>query len=131
MAKNKGGRPTLMTPETIAKLEVAFSVGATDNEACFVAGITKTTLYEYCKDHPEFTDRKESLKDMPIYQARANVAQAIEQKDKTISTWYLERKKKIEFSQRSEHTGAEGGAIEIDTSSKEKADELIKDYLKK
>lgn len=127
----KIGRPTLMTPETIAKLEQAFLTGATDNEACFVAGITKSTLYEYCQAHPEFSERKEALKDMPIYTARANVVKAIDEGDKQTSTWYLERKKKVEFAQRSELAGPNGGAIEVDISSKEKADELIKDYLKK
>lgn len=111
--KRPVGRPTKMTPENIAKLEIAFSNGASDVEACFVAGITKTTLYEYCIVHPEFTDRKEALKDMVKYQARTNVADAVRDGDKSLSQWYLERKVKEEFAQRSELTGQNGGAIEV------------------
>jgi hypothetical protein len=104
----KVGRPTKMTPENIAKLEIAFSNGATDLEACFVAGISKDTLYDYIKLFPEFSDRKEALKDQPKYQARVNVVEAIRGGDKPTSTWYLERKAKEEFASRTENTGKDG-----------------------
>jgi hypothetical protein len=102
------GRPTIMTPETIAKLEEAFLVGASDLEACLVADIGKSTLYTYCQENPEFQERKEKLKDMVKYQARSNVAKAINEGDKTLSQWYLEKKGKDEFSSRLEQTGANG-----------------------
>lgn len=113
MAGKKNGRPTKMTPETIAKLEIAFSNGASDVEASFVAGITKTTLYEYCNDNPGFSDRKEALKDMVKYQARANVADAVRDGDKSLSQWYLERKVKEEFAVRSEVTGKDGADLPV------------------
>jgi Ca2+-binding EF-hand superfamily protein len=60
--KNKEGRPTVMTQETIQKLEQAFAFGSTDEEACFYANIGKSTLYDYIKANPEFSERKEALK---------------------------------------------------------------------
>lgn len=102
------GRPTVMTEDVIRKLEEVFLIGGTDKEACLVANISMATLYKYCQDHPEFSERKEALKDTPKYQARRNVANAIQSADTNISTWYLERKAKNEFSQRTEQTGAEG-----------------------
>ena len=38
------GRPTIMTPQVLQKLELAFSYGCTDDEACFFADIAPTTL---------------------------------------------------------------------------------------
>ena len=92
------GRPTVMTPENIAKLEQAFSLGATDVEACFYAGIGKTTLYEYQEKHPEFAERKAAFKEKLDLKARQVVASAMEDGDKQTAQWYLERKKKDEFS---------------------------------
>lgn len=96
------GRPTVLTPETLNKLEEAFSYGATDKEACFVSGISHQTLYNYQKENPDFIDRKEALKDMPKYQARANIAKAIKSRSVPVSQWYAERKMKDEFSPKQE-----------------------------
>ena len=90
--KNKGGRPTVMTPKTIEKLEEGFSYGFTDAEACLHAGIHKDTLYKYCKDHPEFSDRKEALKKQPNMLAKRNVSDKLTDGDVNTSKWQLERK---------------------------------------
>lgn len=105
--KNKGGRPTKMTEETIKKLEQGFLYGFSDAEACLHANITTTTLYAYCQKHPDFTDRKEQLKNRPKMQAKMNVMNAMRDGDVKTSTWYLERKAKDEFGnyQELEHSG--------------------------
>lgn len=100
--KNKGGRPTVMTPETVKKLEYGFLKGLTDAECCLYADISKQTLYDYCEKHPEFTDRKEQLKKQPSIQAKLNVTEAIDNGDIDLSRWYLERKNKDEFSLKQE-----------------------------
>jgi predicted DNA-binding protein YlxM (UPF0122 family) len=96
------GRPTVMTPEVLVKLEEAFSIGATDKEAIFLANISKDAFYDYCKLHPEFAERKEALKDMPKYQARKNIVDKIKAGDVATSQWYAERKAKEEFSNRTD-----------------------------
>lgn len=97
------GRPTIMTPETVKILEDAFSVGATDLEACFLANISKQTLYTYQDKYPEFVDRKEALKNMPKYKAKKVVAGKIEEGDEKVAQWYLERKGKDDgFSSKQE-----------------------------
>lgn len=90
------GRPTVMTPETLRKLEEAFALGATDQEAIFYANISKTTFYDYCKEHPDFAERKEDLKETPILKARRTVVANLDKPDMALK--YLERKKKKEFS---------------------------------
>lgn len=96
------GRPTVMTEETLYKLEEAFSNGATDKEAIFLAKISSAAFYNYCKAHPEFVERKEALKDMPKYKARKNIVKKIEEGDVPVSQWYAERKIKEEFSNRTD-----------------------------
>lgn len=102
MKKNKGGRPTAMTEETVRKLEQAFSNGATDLEACSYAGIAKQTLYEYQKKTPAFKDRKESLKSNLALISKNQVAKSIRDGNVTDAKWYLERKCKDEFGLKTE-----------------------------
>lgn len=96
--EKKVGRPTVMTEAMIGKLEMLFAQGLSDREACLIADINPSTLYDYCNEHPDFSERKELLKDKPKIQAKLNVAEAIENKDVDMSRWYLERKAKEEFS---------------------------------
>jgi len=105
------GRPTVMKPEAIAKLEEAFSNGASDLEACFYANIGKDSLYRYQKEHPEFSERKEALKEFIKYQAKKNIKMKIESGDTEISKWYLERKAKKEFGNNLDLT-SEGEKID-------------------
>ena len=104
--EKKVGRPTVMTEAVIGKLELLFAQGLSDREACLVADISTTALYDYCTEHPDFAERKELLKDNPKIKAKLNVAEAIiEKKDIDMSKWYLERKAKDEFSTKQEISG--------------------------
>jgi len=105
------GRPTKMTPEIIGKLETSFSNGYTDAQACVMADINPSTLYEYCKENPEFSEKKEELKKRVDIQAKLNIVKSLKAGDKDISKWWLERKCKEEFSLRTEHTGKNGEDI--------------------
>jgi hypothetical protein len=98
------GRPTIMTEETLQKLNEAFAFGCTDEEACFYADIGKSTLYNYQKENPEFVERKEALKERPILLARQSVVSALKD-DPVLALKFLERKRKAEFSLRSELAG--------------------------
>lgn len=109
---DKVGRPTVMTKETIQKLEYGFLKGLTDEQCCCYADISTSTLYNYCNDNPEFMERKEQLKNNPTIKAKLNIVEAIEQGDRDISKWYLERKEKNEFSTKQEI------AADIDTDIK-------------
>jgi hypothetical protein len=100
-------RPTVMTPEVIAKLEEAFAWGCTDREACLWAEIAEDTLYKYQREKPEFIKRKDALKETPVLLARKSVVSKLP-KDGKLSMDYLSRKKKDEFSNRQELTGADG-----------------------
>lgn len=90
------GRPTVMTQQVIGKLEEGFALGCTDAEACFFAGISVDALYDYQKKKPEFTKRKEALKQNPVLKARKAVVDALEN-DPYLAFKFLERKMRKEF----------------------------------
>ncbi len=48
------GRPTKRTPEVVAKIGEAVSIGLTDEEAALLAGVNPDTMTEWRKD-PEFS----------------------------------------------------------------------------
>ena len=48
----KEGRPTVMTPEVIGKLEQVFAIDGSVEEACSYAYISRNTFYEHLKVNP-------------------------------------------------------------------------------
>lgn len=105
------GRKTIMTPEKILLLEQAYSLGCSDLEACLHADIGKSTLYNFQNAHPEFLERKQMLKEKLVLKARTVIAEALNRKDENTAKWYLEKKKKDEFSNRTELTGSDGSDL--------------------
>jgi len=113
MAKNKGGRPTSMTKDTLKKLEHAFKIGATDEQACFYAGISHQTLYTYQKNTEGFLEQKTNWKNHLQFQAKNTLAMSIQEGSAENAKWLLERKEKSTYSTRSELTGADGDDLAI------------------
>jgi hypothetical protein len=95
---DKGGRPTVITQDVVNKLEYAFGIGCSVNEACCHANISKQTYYNYTVKHPELLDRVELLREKMPLKAREVIQAALNDVDYNTAKWYLERKKKDEFS---------------------------------
>ena len=104
-------RPTVITPDIIIQLKQAFAIGCTDEEACAYAKIGKSSLYRYIEQHPEFREESNRLKKEPILKAKNTIVRSLD--DVKDAQWYLERKKKDEFSLRSEFTGKDGEDIKF------------------
>ncbi|MCX6784281.1 MAG: hypothetical protein NT141_04460 [candidate division WWE3 bacterium] len=96
------GRPLKITPKLLEKLDSAFLGGHTDEESCLIAKIDPKTLYNYCKENPDYSSRKELLKHNPKLIARRNIIGRLNAGDVEISKWYLERKARSEFSTKIE-----------------------------
>ena len=111
--KRKVGRPTVMGSETLGKLEYAFLKGLSDRQACLYAGINPDSLYEYCKNHPDYSDRKELLKEQPKIRAKLIISDKLDEGDPEIAKWYLERRAKDEFSLRQEVSAEVKSAVRI------------------
>lgn len=97
------GRPTVMIPEVIEKIEEELKNGATLAQASFLAGISLKTLYNYFSDNPEFKDRCELLQGLVSYRARINIKNKIEAGDIDTSKYWLDRKDK-DFKQKTDIT---------------------------
>ena len=87
--ENSMWRPTIMTPMTIQKLKLCFAVGMTDLQACYFSEVSKSTLYEYQGENPDFLEEKEILKESITLQARLNIWWNIKKWDTNDSKWWL------------------------------------------
>jgi hypothetical protein len=108
--------------QVIQKLEEVFALGGTDLEACLYANISKTAFYEWQKENIWFLERKEKLKETPMLKARRTIIENLGQPEH--AKWYLERKNKNEFAQRTEMTGKEGRPINLSVIKNLTDDEL-------
>lgn len=107
----------------IAKLEKATAIDATVEECLYYADISNDSYYRYLKANPDFRKRLAALRQRPVLKARRTIVKNIDQPE--YAKWYLERKKKSEFSQRID-TLDEGAREEIEKMRKE-LKELFKD----
>lgn len=99
------GRPSEMTEETVNKLEEIFALDGTVEEACFFANISRTTYYNWVKEHPELLDRFEELRLSPVLKARRAVVDDLKSYQNAMD--YLKRKKKLEFGDRLDVTSGD------------------------
>jgi hypothetical protein len=99
--------PLKLTDDVRQKLEYAFSLDATVDEACFLAEISKQTYYNWIASFPELKERFDALRQSPVLAARSTVVAGIKN-DPELALKYLERKRKDEFSPRVESTGKDG-----------------------
>lgn len=100
---NPVGRPTVVTPEVVLKLEQAFAIDCTVVEACSYANIARNTFYEYLKANPQFQDRIDELRERPVLKARQTVVNSLGDAHNAFK--YLERKRKGEFGNSLELSG--------------------------
>ena len=85
-----------MTKGTFQLLQIAYSIDANDDAACFFADITLKELNEYQAKHPEFVEQKKLWKSRLALKALATLYKAIGE-DPEIAMWYLEHKMPEEF----------------------------------
>lgn len=91
--------------ETLKDMKTAYLIGANTREACHYAGITEEG-YNYWRRHmpkellEEWNFLVEKWRDDLILQARATIRDSI--KNPQDAKWFLERKRKDEFSTRTE-----------------------------
>lgn len=93
------GRPSKLTLETVTKLEHAFSIGCSVTEACFYAGISRNTYYRQVGESAELRDRFEGLQQRPALRARNTLFEALKH-DSELAFKFLVRTHPEEFSAR-------------------------------
>ncbi len=85
-------------PETIQKLEQAFALDATVEEACFYANISPSTYYHWISQNRDLLERFEAIRTQPILKARQTMVQNLD--NPVYAFRYLERKRPYEFGVR-------------------------------
>lgn len=84
--------------QRIETLRRCYLQGASDSEACYLAGISKQQLYTYQTKVPDFREEKKALKLNTVYKARLTVNKAVET-DSNMAWKYLSRKLPEEFGE--------------------------------
>jgi hypothetical protein len=87
--------------EYLTNLKPYLEVGCSLHEACINAIIPYTTVVDYMKNDEEIRKKIERMQNQPLYIARKSVVDGMKL-DGDLALKYLERKKKDEFSPRSE-----------------------------
>lgn len=124
--EGKQKKPKL-TPGNIAKLEQAFAIDATVDEACFYAGISRETYYRWIKENLILSDKFERLRNTPVLKARQTVVNKIGESYSNAMD-YLKRKKKLEFGDNMDMT-TNGKDLILDSDIKSKIDDSISIYI--
>ena len=101
--KHPGGRPPEFV-DVVNKLEEAFAIDASIEEACFYANISRQSYYNNVKEGSELFDRFQALRNKPVLKARQTVVKSLD--DPNHAFKYLERKKKKEFGPSMELEGS-------------------------
>ena len=91
-------RAVKMTEEVVKKLEEAFAMDCTVEEACLFANISKQSYYNWIDSFPDKKERFDELRHNPFLLARATVIKGIQENYQNAMD-YLKRKKKLEFGE--------------------------------
>lgn len=99
ISKTKSGNGKL-TSEAILLLKYGIAIGGTVKDACLLAGISEWNYYDWKKSYPKMFDNIENLRNIPALKSLATVFRNLDNTD--TAKWYLERKRKDEYSLRTE-----------------------------
>ena len=111
-----GGRPkSELTEDQLSKLKNAFLMDCSIGEACLYAEITYYAYNTHVKAHPEFAKEVSLWRNNPYLRARSSIMRGIES-DPKLALAYMERKKRDEFSLKSETTFTNPDGTPIDQS---------------
>ena len=99
-AKPKTGRPTKYNAETRRVLSVLAKKGFTDEEMAEVVGITKTTLQNWKKAHPDFFDSLKDWKDEVDHAVERSLYENACNGNVTAQIFWLKNRKRAEWRDR-------------------------------
>lgn len=105
----------------VERLIDAYKIDANDEEACVYAGIFVSNLKYFNELHPDFLLVKTACHNVLGLKAKKALAAKVEQSPE----WYLERKRKSEYSTRSEVTDPNADAMAETTKQLKEALEAV------
>ena len=99
----KGQVKQKQTPEALQKLDEAFAIDASVEEACFYADISPSLYYLWVKENPALLERFTRLRNKPILLARQTAIKKLPESYSNAMD-YLKRKRKHEFGDSTDIT---------------------------
>lgn len=111
-------------PEVVKKLEEAFSLDCSIWEACFYADISRQTYYNLIKEAPKLLDRFNALRNKPVLIARQEVVKGMKD-NPDLALKYLERKRKDEFSTKTEVNANSKIEMQVEEKSIDKLNSIL------
>jgi predicted DNA-binding protein YlxM (UPF0122 family) len=102
--------PVKLNDETVKTIENALALDCSIEEVCLMANITRQTYYNWINSFPELRERFDILRAAPFLKARKTINDSLSNPQYAFE--YMKRKKKNEFSERSEVTGADGKELQ-------------------
>lgn len=96
--KPKLGRPSVLTPEAVRKLEAALAAGFGVNAACYFSGVSRSVYYERKATDKEFSDKMRLAEEFSTYKARLTILRAIDNGDVAAAKFWLTHKARAEFA---------------------------------
>jgi hypothetical protein len=112
------GRKTKRTPEVEKIIIDALSIGLSIEDACDYARITTTTFHAWRNQFPDFSDSCKRAETLLIVRSAARLSKEVNNQD---GDWksaieVLKRRRRNEWSDRTEVTGKDGGDISINVN---------------
>lgn len=125
--------------QVVSDLKNGFMRDFTVEEACRYAGIHHDTYYRWMKRSEEFKQEIEKAQDYIFKEAKRVILDSIREGSVKDAQWLLERRQKDKYSTRTEQTGKDGEAVnvnltnftrkELETKSKEELQKIANDQL--
>lgn len=103
--------PVKLDDITVKKIEEALAMDCSIEEVCLMANISKQTFYNWQNSFPKLKERFDLLRATPFLKARDTIIKSLDNPQYAFE--YMKRKKKNEFSERLEQTGADGKDLPI------------------
>lgn len=126
--------PHKMKPDVLDRLRASFGIGCNAVEACYYAGISKSTYDDWMTWYPHLKEEFDGLRLKPVLKARQAVFDYLHQPD--TAKWFLERKRKDEFSTKIVSTEtvfdgriSEAQAKRIEEIMRENGEEIVEDIF--
>lgn len=136
----KPGRPTALDDQTQAVIVRAISVGATFEAAANAGGVVYNTFNEWMKKgeaaksgkYRDFYEAVKKAKGNRQIRWLAQIEKAADGGNWQAAAWKLERTEPKNFGrQRVEHTGADGGPIQVQRDVRDLSDDELLEIIQR
>lgn len=114
MSKNKGGRPSGLTPAVLLRVMALAARGLNQTQICKIVKVRPGTMIDWKRTNPKLTEAIEKGQAIGIARRLARIEKAAKAGSWQADAWYLERVHWQQFGRRdrAEISGPGGGPVE-------------------